>query len=114
IRMTTSNAYGTAEVAPAGDPIIQRTEFDPTYGAYPIKQTNPLGQSTSLDYDYTLGLPIRQTDANGVVTHVYYDNFGRLTQLVKPGNGDAKDSAPTFQVTYNPGLPFRVDLRQRI
>src|SRR5258706_905371 len=41
-----------------------------------------------------------------------YDTFGRLTQLIKPGDDAAH---PSLQVTYNTApLPFSIDLRQRV
>jgi len=113
--VTTYSAYGTRDSAPASGARTTTTLFDSAYNTYPVSETNALNQTTRWDYNYSLGLPKSQTDANNQITSAYYDNFGRLTQLVKPGNGDAKDTAPTFRVTYvDTARPFHIDLRQKI
>src|SRR5258706_12491201 len=94
------------------------TAFDTVYHTYPLSQTTPpvtgfpLGFTTQWAYDYALGLPTSQTDANGAIMTAAYDTFGRLTQLIKPGDDAAH---PSLQVTYNTApLPFSIDQRQRV
>jgi RHS repeat-associated protein len=41
--------------------------------------TNALGESTAVGWDEALGLPVSQTDANGLATRWQYDAFGRWT-----------------------------------
>ncbi len=116
--VSTYNTYGTSTSAPTSAGITQSTTFDTTYHTYPIWQTTPpvtgfpSGMTTTFTYDYTLGLPLSQTDANGIVTSVEYDGFGRMIKLIKPGDTSA---APTLQVAYNDtARPFRIDLQQKI
>jgi len=78
----------------------------------PTRFRRPTRWDRLLYYDYTLGLPLSQTDPNSVTTSVTYDSFGRLLKLIKAG--DTSD-APTFQVAYNDtAQPFRIDLQQKI
>lgn len=60
--------------------------------------TNPIGESTTLAYNWPLGIPITQTDANSLVTTVDYDGFGRLSRLVQP-NGNPIGTAVRFALT---------------
>ena len=121
-RNTTStySTFATSTTNPSSSPITQTTDFDPIYHTYPVGQHTPAmpgfpnGFSTTINYDYNLGLPISQINNGDPTTKVtaYYDSFGRLTSLVKPGDSDA---SPTFQVAYNDSSqPFRIDLRQKI
>lgn len=121
-RTTTSSysTFSTLTTNASGSPITQTTDFDPIYHTYPVGQHTPAmpgfpnGFTTTIAYDYNLGLPISQTSNGDLTTKVtaHYDGFGRLTSLVKPGDSDA---SPTFQVAYNDvSQPFRIDLRQKI
>ncbi len=121
-RNTTSSysTFATSTTNPSSSPITQTTDFDPIYHTYPVGQHTPAmpgfpnGFTTTIAYDYNLGLPISQISNGDLNTKVtaHYDGFGRLTSLVKPGDSDA---SPTFQVAYNDlSQPFRIDLRQKI
>ncbi len=106
------SAYGPADSDPASGARGTSTVFDSVYHTYPVSQTNALNQTTLWGYDYTLGLPTSQIDANGNTVSVAYDNFGRLLQLLKPGDDSAH---PTLQVGYNNLTNgMRIDLQQRI
>ncbi len=113
-----ARAYDSYATSTANPPITanlldQNTLFDPFYHTYPISMSNPMGHTTGLDYDYTLGLPLSQTGPNGAATkvEVAYDGFGRLLKLIKPGDSP---TSPSLQVVYNDTLqPFRIDLMQK-
>ncbi len=66
--------------------------YDPVYHVYPIAAVNGLGQSTTRQWDYVLGLETSSVDANNAVTQTTYDRFGRRETLTFPDG-----SVTTFQ-----------------
>jgi len=56
-------------------------------GAYLTATTNPLGQTTSLTYDFNTGLLTSTTDPNSKTTNFTYDNMWRLSQANYPDGG---------------------------
>lgn len=103
---------------PAGSAITQTVVFDPIYHTYPVEQRTPPvpgfpdGFVTTFDYDYTLGLPVSQIDANGTLTRVRYDDFGRMVKLIKQGDGDL---SPSLEIVYNDSAhPFNIVLHQKV
>ncbi|MEW5744707.1 MAG: FG-GAP-like repeat-containing protein [Nitrospirota bacterium] len=75
-------------------------EYDPTY-TYPVKTTNPLGHTAYVTYDYRTGKPLTKTDPNGNVGALEYDVFGRLLEAVSPHNGA---SAAAWKESYYDGF----------
>src|SRR5690606_27399260 len=73
ITTTCYGAFGGTTAAPQC--------LDDTYRAYPGWQKNAAGQLTRWNYNKSLGVPVSETDPNGVVTTASYDNFGRLTSI---------------------------------
>ncbi|GAP16103.1 protein containg RHS repeat-associated core domain [Longilinea arvoryzae] len=57
----------------------------------------PSHPHVSNTYDLRTGNLLSQTDMNGQVSAAYYDDFGRLAKVIRPG--DSVDS-PTFRVEY--------------
>jgi len=82
--------------------------MDDGYHTYPLWSKNPLGHKTTLVYDYTLGVPLTETDPNGNVTSAGYDFLGRMTSLTRP-----EDGTPSLTMEYSPN-PFKVTLTQRL
>jgi RHS repeat-associated protein len=121
---TTYNSYGTWDSSPAAN---ARTTYicfggggtlggtacaDDGVHTYPLWSKNPLNQTTTLTYDYNLGVPLTETDPNGNPTAAQYDIFGRMTRLIRPGDDSTN---PTMRITYNDTVqPFRIDLEQRM
>lgn len=69
-----------------------KTEYDHTFRLFPIKVTNPLGQFTTTDYNFLLGVPTRVVDVNGVETRFEYDTLGRAKKIIKTGDDSTKPS----------------------
>jgi RHS repeat-associated protein len=71
---------------PGGSPMQARTtSFG--YGArcqLPESMTNPLGEATSVGYQYDFGVPVTVTDSNNLTTSWNYDDFGRRIQETRP------------------------------
>ncbi|MBV6396396.1 MAG: hypothetical protein HFACDABA_01994 [Anaerolineales bacterium] len=103
---TSWSGYGTQSSAPTSGARTSYTTYDSVYHTYAMSTTNALGHVTNVTYDYSLGLPIGETDPNGALTSVTYDSFGRFLSLTKPG-----DSTPTLTVSYQ-NSPFVVTLNQ--
>ena len=80
---------------------------------YPLWSKNPVHPKTSWTYDYKLGVPLTETDPNGNQTSAEYDAFGRITKLIRPGNGDSSTS-PTIAMDYHDGASFWTEIRQRV
>jgi RHS repeat-associated protein len=114
---TAWSGYGTATSAPTSGARTNSTAYDSTYHAYAVSTTDALNHTTTVTYNYSLGLPVSETDPNGATTSVTYDSFGRspalasgasVTGLTKPG-----DATPTLTVSYQTS-PFVVTLNQVI
>ena len=79
------DAWGnvTAEINHLG----KRTEytFDSTYHLFETSQTNPLGQTTSTEWDFTCGKGTQFTDLNGQPTTMTYDSLCRMMEMDAPG-----------------------------
>ncbi len=96
-----------------GTSISTATIYDSTYHTYPVTVTNPLSQSTTTVYDYTLGLPTSVTDPNSAVTTGEYDDFGRIASVCYPGENCT--STPNLQfVYYDSYYPFYTEVIQKI
>ena len=61
--------------------------YDSLEHAYPISETNALGQQTTFAFHPAWGLLGWRVDPNGVVTRKQYDGFGRLRLSAKLGQG---------------------------
>ena len=98
-RYPTPGTYGALF---QGDPQTTTTDYDPTYHTFPVQETNGLGQSMSMGYNYTLSVVTSITDPNGVTTSATYDIFGRLRTIVRPGDEDNPTNPinPTMRFSY--------------
>jgi RHS repeat-associated protein len=90
---STTSCYGSYSSTPVDPSCV-----DDTLGAYLGWEKNALNQVTRYSNDPVLGAPTSQTDSNGAVTSVEYDEFGRLKKVAKPGDSLAD---PTYQFTYH-------------
>ncbi len=83
-------------------------EYDPTYRMFPVKVTNPIGQSSSSVY-YGVNAPVEEglykglwgqlkstTDANGQKSETIYDSFGRTVKVIGPLDTADNPTAQTF------------------
>ena len=71
-------------------------------GRYPASVTNALGHIEGFAHDPRFGLPTRYTDANGRITRVSYDAFGREKTRTTPDGvtiTTAYGTCPSRQVT---------------
>jgi RHS repeat-associated protein len=112
--------YGPEDDNPPGDSQISYTCYgsggyvgglpctDDYYHSYVKWTRNAKLHVSTVTYDYALGVPLSETDPNGAVTSVTYDDFGRFTSLSRPG-----DASPTLNVSYQ-NNPFIVTLEQTI
>ncbi len=98
---------------PAGEQITQIT-YDSTTNTYPISVSNPLSQTVSTVYDYTLGLATRVQDQNDRVTIVEYDDLGRMKKIIAPGDFGGDATLEIEYSNYSGSSPFQVTLTQKI
>jgi RHS repeat-associated protein len=81
---------------------ITTTLYDPVYHGYKVSITNALGHTESIEYDRYMR-KIKLTDANAVVQHIKYDDFGR--EIAKWGpNGD--ENYPDEEIEYYDWMTF--------
>ena len=79
----TYNSYGL--VTQSLDPRNNTTTYAyDAYNLYIATSTNPLGQSTGYQYDYSTGKPTQTIDPNGLVFQTSYDGLGRPLQVLQP------------------------------
>ena len=97
----------------SGSSITSTTIYEDVYHSYPVTVTNPLSQSITTVYDYTLGLPTTVTDPNNAVTTGEYDDFGRITSVCYPG--ETCTTTPNLQFIYHDSsYPFSTEVIQKI
>jgi len=81
--------------------------------------TNPLGQSGTISYDYSLGVPETSTDPNGLQVSQTHDGFGRPDVATRPDGTDtaislvACGSLGSYCDTYMPDVRWLQITRQR-
>jgi len=76
------------------------TVYDATHHLFPTSETNPLGQTTTIAYDYVLGKPTVVTEPNGQTKTIVYDSLGRISRWYDNLDSDAW---PTERYTYTWG-----------
>jgi RHS repeat-associated protein len=88
---------------------------DDSYHTYPLWAKDAKGYITNLTYDYTLGIPLSETDPNGSMTRAEYDSFGRITYIYRPNpiTGSA-GITPSWTITYEDTYPFTTTLTQKL
>ncbi len=81
------------------DPLGNSSEivYDSTYQTFPVYVYNAKGHVTTTVFNPVIGKPVSVTDPNGNTTTYAYDEFQRLTKIVKPG--DSADF-PTTEMQY--------------
>jgi RHS repeat-associated protein len=107
--VTIYTGEGTASALASSGAQTTTTAYDTDYHTYALSQTNALNQTVSWTYDYSLGVPVSEMDANNNTTTATYDGFGRLLTIRRPGDEWA---TATVSVTYHDESPFWVDIRQ--
>ncbi len=98
-QVTTYTSEGTSSTLASGGAQTTLMTYDPTYHTYTVSVHPPQLPATSYTYDYALGVVTGETEPNGSGTNItaVYDNFGRLTMVIKPGDSSA---SPTVRITY--------------
>lgn len=89
------NGNTTMTTDPLGH--ASRVEYDPDYRTYPVRSINAKGQVITTAYDFRFGLKTAETDSNGNTSRYEYDQFGRLTRSIKPG--DEWSTAVVYNIT---------------
>jgi RHS repeat-associated protein len=97
----TSNTNASIGGAIFQDRTVQSVYDTPTK-RFVIQTTNPLGHIATATYDQKFGVPLTQTDPNGLTDTLKYDGFSRLIkQIMADGTWKSIDyrkaSVPTFQ-----------------
>jgi RHS repeat-associated protein len=110
--VTAYTGYGSSSSLASSGPRTATAAFEPTYHTYALQALNPAGHPTSWEYNYALGLPVQQTDANGGIATAGYDPFGRLEWLRKPG--DESGPANIAIAYYDSQQPYQVAVTQRL
>ncbi len=103
------DAYGNVRLKTlSGSGMTSRaaeTGYD-TKGRFALWSDNALDHRTSATYDQNFGVPLSQTDPNGLVTTWTYDGFGRVTGQELPGVGsDTLKSATIRGWAASPKVP---------
>lgn len=90
LRVTTQLAYDsygnvtTETVTPVGQPSRTTTLAWSEGGRFVTTRTNPEGHVERLAWDSASAVPVSTTDANGLVTLLQHDGFGRLQRRTRP------------------------------
>ncbi|MGH7967475.1 MAG: hypothetical protein ACREIC_01980, partial [Limisphaerales bacterium] len=87
---------------------VRQVTYDDDFHSYPIQETIHIGGGHTplvfqAQYDIGFGTTTKSTDCNSNSTDYGYDAFGRLGQVIKPG--DTQD-LPTTEYDYTLAAPF--------
>ena len=90
--------------------------YDPVHHAFVIQSINAMQQSASRTYDFERGVVREEIDLNGNRTTYAYDDLGRVTEILRPGDV----AGPTQRYEYSPIVngqvkpPYAVQVFRRI
>jgi RHS repeat-associated protein len=107
-RVTTDIGYdshgnpATVDVTPVGLPARTTRQTWTDNGRFAAARTNPEGHTATVAWDEVRAQPTRVTDANGLVTVLQHDPFGRLERETRP---DGTSTAIT-RSTCGAGCPW--------
>jgi YD repeat-containing protein len=109
------NVNGTLGTAPSASNsyAMTTTNFDTTKSTYRVSQSDPLGETTTTDYLYSLGMPYQVTDANNWTTKTTYDGLGRTLSTQAPGLNQAGVlyTYPTPNSSNKVGAPYAIQMQ---
>jgi len=96
------DSYGNITGAKDGNGNLRTVAWDNVFHAYPIQENIEVGSgkpdlSIAVDYNLGLGGVTRSIDFNDNQTHYQYDRFGRLTNIIRPGDSS---QFPTQSFAY--------------
>jgi RHS repeat-associated protein len=114
MKTTQYTQEGTLSTVGGGTPVVTTVYYDPYYHTYPTAIMDALGYTTTIVYDYALGVPIRETGANGIHGRAWatYDNLGRMTALYRGDDGGAASVSVVYAgINDN---PFWMQVTQKI
>jgi RHS repeat-associated protein len=88
---------------------------EPAFHSFPMKVDPPTVNGVTLTeraaYDFRMGTITSVTDPNNNVSYARYDEFGRMTDLLKPGDTDWIN--PTVHATYSDwSIPFKYEVKE--
>jgi hypothetical protein len=101
------DAYGNVQIISYPNNTGMEIWYDPTYQMYPTTIIRPLVPTTTLDWDYRLGLVKEQREFNQTTTH-FYDALGRHESSTFSNGAELKHNYlnwgdPTRQATLAAG-----------
>jgi RHS repeat-associated protein len=113
-RTTTSSwsGEGTYSACASAGGRTETSTYETTYNTYAVQQTSALGFVTTLTYDYRFGLPLSEIDASGTATTAAYDNFGRISEVRRPG--DESGTATQTFIYSDSASPTYTEATQKI
>ncbi|MBI5953670.1 MAG: hypothetical protein HY865_18605 [Chloroflexi bacterium] len=116
LQYTESGHAGTDPTG--GNALVTSTDYSKDdhegFYTYPYVQTNPLGQSTTTEYLYALGVPYQVKDLNGWITTTEYDLLGRQRSITVPGIEEDKAVVYNYPEPNSNGVidaPYSVEMQ---
>jgi RHS repeat-associated protein len=111
------DAYGNIVGMLDGNGNRTLIEYDALFHTFPVVERLALGDGRSLvvaaTYDLGLGKATAVTDYNGHVALFAYDQLGRLTKIVQPGDTLALPTQRFFYELGSPRSAIRTEQRER-
>jgi len=89
---------------------ITSTYYDQYFHALPVQIDHPLSLTEYASYDWRMGTITQVIDYNGNATNASYDELGRMTQLIKPGDNTNFPTEAYWYYNYGGGQPFKYSM----
>lgn len=83
--------YGNITGIMDGNGNLREIEYDAAFHTFPVRETIHVGAESpdlivTAEYNAGLGVITQSTDFNGHATNYDYDSFGRLVNIIRPGD----------------------------
>ncbi len=109
-RTTTYDQYGNVLTATDADGHTTSFVYDTATSTFRVSATDPAGHTVQSSFDPKWGSVLTDTNASGNVTSFQYDAFGRLQEIVKPGDLSLAGGTTSYSYSVLPvgGTGFNV------
>lgn len=102
-RTTQYDQYGNVAAVTDRNGNTTTFAYDPETSTHRVSATDAEGHTINSTFDRRFGFVLTDTDASGNVTSYQYDPFGRIAEVVKPGDESLPGGTTSYTYTHLTG-----------